>query len=90
MAAANEKIIERKLRQEVERRGGLCIKLWSNSFTGLPDRLCLLPGGALLFVEVKSTGEKPRKIQELVHRKLRRLGFMVAVLDKETDINQLV
>ena len=52
----SEKIIERKLVEAVKEKGGLCIKLLSDYFTGLPDRLCLFPGQKAIFVELKTTG----------------------------------
>lgn len=77
----SEKVIERKLVEAVKEKGGICIKLLSDYFTGLPDRLCLFPGQKAIFVELKTTGEKPRKIQIFVHNKLRALGFRVEVID---------
>lgn len=86
---ASEKYIERALVKHVETLGGLCIKLLTNHFLGLPDRMVLLPGGSMFFVELKSTGQKPRKIQEVVHKKLRALGFKVLVIDNIEQINFL-
>lgn len=85
----SEKYIERALVKHVEALGGLCIKLLTNHFLGLPDRMILLPGGSMFFVELKSTGQKPRKIQEVVHKKLRALGFKVLVIDSVEQINFL-
>lgn len=76
-----EKVIERKLVEGIKARHGLCIKLLSDYITGLPDRLCLLPKQKVIFVELKSEGEKPRKIQVFIHNKLRALGFRVEVID---------
>lgn len=77
----SEKLVERTLYNYTKEKGGLCIKLLTPFFQGLPDRLVLLPGGKAVFVELKTTGEKPRKIQVLVMDKLRRLGFPVYVID---------
>lgn len=77
----SEKAVERHLVDSINSIGGACIKLLSDHFTGLPDRMCLLPGGHIVFVELKTTGKKPRKIQLYVHDKLRKLGFRVEVLD---------
>ena len=52
----------------------------------MPDRLVLMPGGHIGFVEVKAPGEKPRPLQLSRHRLLRRLGFQVYVLDDEKQI----
>lgn len=90
MKCESEKVIERKLVQAIRNNGGLCIKLLCDQFTGLPDRLCLLPGCKIAFVEVKSTGKKPRPIQVYVHNKLRALGFRVEVIDTINGVEQFI
>lgn len=77
----SEKLIEKKLREQIKKMGGLALKLESQHFTGLPDRMVLMPEGRIYFVETKSTGDKPRKRQLLVHQQLRDLGFSVDVID---------
>lgn len=77
----SEKDIERLLIKKIRANGGMCIKLISDYINGLPDRMCLLPGGRIVFVELKSTGQKPRKIQLYMHNMLRKLGFRVEVID---------
>lgn len=77
----SEKLVERKLVELTKINNGMCIKLLCNHILGLPDRLCLLPGGKLAFVELKTTGEKPKRIQIFMHKKLRALGFRVEVID---------
>ena len=86
----NEKLVERKLVEMCKEFGALCIKLLTYQFTGLPDRMCLFPHGVIVFVELKSTGEKPRKIQLAVHKKLRELGFRVEVIDTVQGIIDLI
>ncbi len=76
-----EKQIEQKLVQEVKKRGGICPKFVSPGFAGMPDRLILLPGGRLAFAELKAPGQKPRPLQKARHALLRRLGFLVLVID---------
>lgn len=90
MRSTSEKYIERKLVEGIKARGGLCVKLLCDQFSGLPDRLCLLPGGRVAFVELKSAGQKPRPIQEAVHRRLRDLGFRVEVIDTIEGVNELL
>ncbi len=70
--------------------GGLALKFTSPGFDGVPDRIVLLPGGKMAFVEVKAPGEKPRPLQLARHRLLRRLGFRVYVLDDESQIGGIV
>ena len=72
-----EKSIEKKLADAVKKRGGLAPKFVSPGLDGMPDRIVLMPGGRLAFVEVKAPGKKLRPLQEARHRKLRELGFTV-------------
>ena len=76
-----EKKIEEKLVTSVKRMGGICHNWASPGFEGVPDRIVLLPGGKIGFVEVKAPGEKPRPLQLSRHRLLQKLGFSVYVLD---------
>ena len=76
-----EKQIEQKLVRAVKARGGICPKLVCPGLDGMPDRIMLIPGGCMCFVEVKAPGKKPRPLQLSRHRLLRRLGFRVYVLD---------
>lgn len=85
-----EKTIEQKLVTAVKKHGGICPKFVSPGFDGMPDRLLLLPHGRFAFVEVKAPGEKPRALQLARHRLLRRLGFMVYILDSEEQIGGII
>lgn len=85
-----EKRLERMLRQAIEGKGGLCLKLSAQYFTGLPDRLCLLPGGQVLFVELKSEGVKTSARQAFVHGQLRKLGFTVFVADTNAALELML
>lgn len=76
-----ESDIEKALKERVNSLGGIALKLSAMHFTGIPDRLCLLPGGVAVFVELKAPSKKPRMIQAVVHDKLRSLGFRVDVID---------
>lgn len=88
MEITGEKVIERKLVELVKLNGGMCIKLLCDQLIGLPDRMCLFPGHKIVFVELKTTGRKPKRIQAYMHNKLRALGFRVEVIDTvESVIN---
>ncbi len=82
----SEKSLERKLKKEIERLNGFCIKLLALHISGIPDRLCLLPGGRIFFAEIKTTKQKPKAIQLLIHARLRSLGFKVYVIDTSDKI----
>ena len=81
-----EKEIEQKFTLMVKQAGGLALKFVSPGISGMPDRIVLLPGGHLAFVEVKAPGKVPRPLQEARHRMLRKLGFKVYVLDNAGQI----
>ena len=85
-----EKTIEQKFRAAVKAIGGVAVKFTSPGFDGVPDRLALLPGGRMAFVEVKAPGKKPRPLQLARHRQLRQLGFKVYVLDDEGQIEKII
>lgn len=86
-----EKDIERRLKARVEDLGGWCLKFNPVSDTGIPDRIVLLPGGILRFVEVKRpVGGRVSAIQEYQHQKLRALGFPVEIVKTYEDIDLML
>lgn len=91
MQIESEKLIEKKLINAIEKRlGGICWKWFSIHITGLPDRICLLPGGRIFFAEIKTTNEDTKPRQKIVHKQLRRLGFRVEVIDTSEQIERLI
>ncbi len=85
-----ENIIEQRFTQAVRKAGGIAPKLISPGYDGMPDRLVLLPGGKIGFVEVKAPGKAPRPLQVARHNLLQRLGFMVFVLDDPNKIGGIL
>lgn len=86
----SEKALEAELRERCKALGWLCIKLTSQYQRGLPDRLILLPGGRVCFVEIKTTGKKPTALQRLTHERLRALGYRVEVVDTTESLDNLI
>ena len=79
------------IRLKIEKQlNGLCLKLLPFHFTGLPDRLCLLPKGRVFFVETKSAGKELRPRQLYVKKQLESLGFKVYKIDSKENINELI
>jgi hypothetical protein len=76
-----ESRIEAHLRKKVRNLGGQAYKFTSPGRRGVPDRLVLLPGGVVRFVELKSCGLGLGPLQALEVKRLNELGFVVAVLD---------
>ena len=71
-----EREIETKLRQLVTKHGGLCLKWVCPGWSGVPDRIVLLPGGRIVFVELKRPkGGRYSAMQEWWGKKLIDLGF---------------
>lgn len=85
---AREKSIEPSLKAAVEKAGGWCLKLPALYISGLPDRLCLLPLGRAVFVETKSQGKKPSKLQAAIHNQIRKLGFKVYVVSNREELKE--
>lgn len=86
----SEKQIEQKLKAMVELLGGMCPKWVAPGLVGVPDRIILLPGGKIAFVELKAPGQKPRPIQLIRHQELRDLGFQVFVIDSIDKIKDML
>ncbi|MEG2898259.1 MAG: VRR-NUC domain-containing protein [Eubacterium sp.] len=69
-----ESAFEKRVGMEVEKLGGVYLKL--TGIKGIPDRIVLLPGGKVGFIELKALGEKPRNIQKKWISQLKDLGFV--------------
>ncbi|MDE9447806.1 VRR-NUC domain-containing protein [Xenorhabdus bovienii] len=78
-----ESVIENHLVKEIKKAGGIAYKFVSPGRRSVPDRICVLPGGRVVFVECKAPGEKPRPDQLREHEKLRALSCEVVVLDNK-------
>lgn len=76
-----ESVIEKALVERVKALGGMCEKFTSPSRRGVPDRLVTLPGGRIVFVELKAPGKALSVLQERDHSRRRALGCSVFVID---------
>jgi len=81
MEKYSEKLLEKKLRERCKDYGALALKFTSSTYTGLPDRLILLPDRTVLWVEVKTTGQKLSPEQATRKKMLERRGHTVYVVD---------
>lgn len=82
-----EETVEQHLRSRVEAAGGMCIK-FAPTRAGVPDRLVILPGGRLFLVELKAARGRLRPIQEVWHRRARRIGLLVPVLHTKAAVDR--
>lgn len=85
-----ENEIERKLTLQAKKMGGMAVKFNSPGLNGVPDRIVLLPGRKIAFVELKAPGKKPRPLQIKRIRQLKSLGFPVFVIDGVEQIGGML
>ena len=85
-----ERNIETYLRDQVRKAGGAAMKWVSPGNSGVPDRIVIMPGGRIVFVELKAPGRKPTQLQLVQHERLRALGCDVRVIDSREGVDGLV
>lgn len=85
-----EKEIEKKLVNIVKKYGGLCLKWICPGWAGVPDRIVLLPGGKVIFVELKRPkGGVVSKRQIWWAHKLTMLGFHHYYIYNEVELRMV-
>ena len=89
-AEVSEKAIERYLCDQVKSLGGICLKYANAGMVGFPDRVCLLPGGVTVWVELKSKGEKPKVLQGIRFQQMESIGHPVHVCASKTEIDEVL
>jgi len=85
-----ERSIEEYLRERVKEAGGRAYKFVSLGNAGVPDRLVMLPGGRLVFAELKAPGKKPTALQRAQGRFIRNQGLPVVVVDSKEGVDELI
>lgn len=86
-----ETSIETHLRKSVKAAGGYCVKLNPLGMVGIPDRLVLLPGGVVVFVECKKPkGGVIAPLQARWKAELERLGFRHKYVFTREDVDRLM
>lgn len=85
-----ESAIEAKLVKAVKSLGGLAPKFVSPGLDGVPDRLVLLPGAKIAFIELKAQGKPLRPLQVRRKRQLEALGFSVYRIDGSEQIGGIL
>lgn len=81
-----EKTVEQKLIKGVRKMGGEAFKFVSPGNDGVPDRLVLLPGGKIYFVELKTERGQLRPTQKVQLVRLSALGQQVYVLHGAAEV----
>lgn len=85
-----ERDIEQYLREKVKAVGGRAYKFTSPGNSGVPDRLVLLPGGMIAFIELKAPGKKPTPLQHVQQKRIADLGFQVKVIDSFVGVDEFI
>ena len=86
-AEVSEKAVEAYLVAEAKKRGLLCLKYSNSNRVGFPDRILLLPGSRVAWVELKSKGKRPSPIQTVRFRELRDQRHQVYVADSRETVD---
>lgn len=86
----SEKTLERRLAREIDKRGGMCLKWHSGTYTGMPDRVILMMSGRTYFAELKSTGKTISPRQRHVIERLRAIGHKVHIIDSTETLTRLL
>ena len=85
-----ERDVEARLSKLAERAGGRAYKFVSPGCDGVPDRLVILPGGVMFFVELKAPGRKPRLLQEKRGEEIAGLGIPAFWVDSKEEAESLM
>lgn len=82
--------IEAKLVRKVRALGGMCFKFTSPGNPGVPDRLILLPGGRVVFTELKTGVGRLSAVQKWQIGEMQKRGADVRVLRGLEAVNAFV
>ena len=85
-----ERDIEKRLIQKIKAIGGKAYKFVSPGHAGVPDRIVILPGGKVFFVELKTDIGKLTPLQDKQINCLRKLNANVVVLRGESAVDDFV
>lgn len=85
-----EKDIEEYLRLGVKKLGGVAFKFTSLGNSGVPDRLIVMPGNRIYFVELKRPGRRTSPLQNRQISRLKDLGCRVLVVDSKESAERFL
>lgn len=85
-----ESALEKKFVKAVESIGGMAPKWVAPGSRGVPDRIVILPGGRVAFVEMKAPGKKLGPLQEWWAENLRRRAQKVYKIDSPEGIKKFI
>ena len=83
-----ERDIERHLVRRTIEHGGVAYKFVSPGRVGVADRIVLLPGGVVWFVELKTATGRVSPLQKVFAADMRRMGTNYIVLRSTEEVDQ--
>lgn len=81
-----ERDIEVLLREGIKQLGGKAYKWVSPGNAGVPDRIVVLPGGKVIFVELKQENGRLTRLQKVQQETLRGMGAAAVTLRGAEDV----
>ena len=85
-----ESELELRFVRGVSRLGGRAYKFVSPGNAGVPDRLVILPGGRIIFAELKADTGRLSKMQRYQIAQLRQLGAVVQEVRGEAGVQSFL
>lgn len=85
-----ESAIEAYLVRQVDAAGGMTRKASWIGRRGAPDRVVFLPGGVVVWVELKAPGKKPDPHQAREHFRLAQMGQRVLIIDSKEQVDEFL
>ena len=86
----SEKRVEALLVSGVRRMGGVAYKFVSPGNSGVPDRIVLMPGGQVYFVELKREGGQLTSLQKRQITRIMKLDCRVEVLHGLVEVSNFL
>lgn len=88
----SEREIEAYLVKSVKNKKGLCMKWTSPGNAGVPDRIVIVPGGDIYFVELKAEGKRDNlsPLQKNFIQKLENLNCGVRVIASFQEVDEFI
>lgn len=85
-----EKTLERKVCNYIKDLGGKAFKWVCPGETGVPDRICILPEGRIIFIELKRPDRKDgrNERQKKIFKVLESLGCEVWLINSFEDLQE--
>jgi hypothetical protein len=88
--AGMEKQIEAYLVRRVKALGGVAYKFTSPAHRGVADRIVVLPGGRVWFVEVKQMGGRLSPLQRVFADEIAALGCDYRIVWSKEDVDAFI